>query len=386
MAVATVGLPIRRWGIAALLAAAALFFAGGAFGAVPSGNLLQNPGAESGPAIDPTRVDLLVPIPSWKTSGSFTVIKYGQGPANAPGTAPSGGGGQFFAGGFSGESVGAVATATQDVSVSAAAFETDLGVVRATLSGFLGGCARDSSRLDATFLDASAAALGTLTVGPVSATENPVSLLVALVSRSASSAVPPSTRSIRVAMTSTQVADNACQSTAWNNGYFDNLSLTLELNVTADVLKRISPADAAKLLLELPADKAAALLAQLAPADAAKILALLTPSQALAVLAANPGTGAQIVAQLSPSQALAVLASNPALGAKVVGALSPAKAFALLATDPAGGAKILAKLPFGVALKILKAAPAGSSAQVKALVKAMPPKLRAKFSKALHLK
>ncbi len=260
--------------VAALGLAGALTLAGTALAGLPQGNLLKNPGAEAGPAIDPTRTDLLVPIPGWTLSGKFTVIKYGQGPANAPGEAPKGGGSQFFAGGFTGESMDAVATATQDVNVSAAAFDTDLGVVRATLSGFLGGCARDSSRLDASFLDASGAELGRLTVGPVSATETQL-LLVALVSHSSPGAVPRSTRSIRVVMTSTQVVDNTCQSTSWNNGYFDNLSLTLSLDPAA--VAKLQPADAAKVLLDVPFATAVAILKTFPRAQAKAIVKAMPP-------------------------------------------------------------------------------------------------------------
>src|SRR4051794_29176144 len=77
------------------------WFAGGTGNAgavVPSGNLVQNPGAETGTgAADESTKN---PPPLWGASGSFTAVKYGAPLFPTAGLSASiGGGTNFFAGG-----------------------------------------------------------------------------------------------------------------------------------------------------------------------------------------------------------------------------------------------------------------------------------------------
>jgi hypothetical protein len=183
--------------------------------AATGGNLLQNPGAEAG--LGATESEGVVPPPDWTVTGEFTAVKYGAEsfPTTANGTS-IGGGVNFFAGGNS-----EVSTATQTVDVSASAAAIDAGTESATLSGDLGGYSSQSDNMvvKATYLSASAAPLGSLTIGPVTEAERKDE--TTLLARSAGGEVPVGTRSIRVVMTSTRVEGE------YDDGYGDNISLTL---------------------------------------------------------------------------------------------------------------------------------------------------------------
>src|SRR4051794_28058173 len=101
---------------------ALLFGALPASAAVPAGNLLTNPGAESG-------------ITGWTPTGAFEAVPYGTSGFPTTGvSAAIGGGANFFAGGSS-----ALSTGTQTLDVSGATPEIDAGSVTADLSGYLGG-------------------------------------------------------------------------------------------------------------------------------------------------------------------------------------------------------------------------------------------------------
>ena len=117
--------------------AIAVVIAAPAGAAVPSGNLLVNPGAEAGPGA-PDDSQAVAP-PGWNVESTFTAVQYGASggfPTAADGAA-LGGGANFFAGGPG----GATSAATQVVDVSAAASEIDAGKVGATLGAALGGYA-----------------------------------------------------------------------------------------------------------------------------------------------------------------------------------------------------------------------------------------------------
>jgi hypothetical protein len=73
----------------------------------------------------------------------------------------------------------------------------------------------------ATYLSASGAALGTLTIGPVTAADRGGQ--TAMLPRSATGAVPSGTRSIQVVMTATR------EEGTFNDGYADNVSLSLSV-------------------------------------------------------------------------------------------------------------------------------------------------------------
>ena len=128
-----------------------------------------------------------------------------------------GGGNTFFSGGRNAP----LSTATQTIDVSGAAAEIDAGGVQAKLSAYLGGYTsqRDAGMVDATFLNATDAALGSVQVGPVGPADRQNK--TTLVQRTASAEVPKGTTKIKVVLTSTR-ADGT-----YNDGYFDNISLEL---------------------------------------------------------------------------------------------------------------------------------------------------------------
>jgi hypothetical protein len=199
------------------LAALLLLPAASAAAAVPPGNLLADPGAEAGPgAPDDATID---PPPGWTAIGSVTAVRYGAsgGFPTAADAAALGGGANFFAGGPD----SAASAATQTIDVSAAAVEIDAGGVSATVSGDFGGFGgqSDGATLTATFLDAAGAALGSVTSPAV--TDADRNGATALLSRTASGAVPAGTRGIGVRLDLVRVDG------AYNDGYADNLGLTL---------------------------------------------------------------------------------------------------------------------------------------------------------------
>jgi hypothetical protein len=207
--------PLGRIGLLIALAVAGL--AAPAAAAIPAGNLVVNPGAEDGgAATDDAQV--FAPDFPWSTSAGFTQVTYGTAGFPSMQVAASiGGGNAFFAGG----PANAGSTAEQSVNVTGAAAEIDSAAVTAVLSAHLGGVATqdDAATIDATFIAADNATLGTLTVGPVLDAERAGA--TTLVARSASAAVPPGTRTIRVRITATRAGGS------YNDGYADNVSLSL---------------------------------------------------------------------------------------------------------------------------------------------------------------
>lgn len=184
--------------------------------AAPVTNLLQNPGAEAGPGYSLRNGG--PPPPDWSVTGQLTAEQYGAA-GGFPGTAVSAaiaGGKNLFAGGTS-----ATSTGSQTVDISDQAAVIDANTEVATLSGDLGGFdhEEDDMVVVATFLSGSAGALGSLTIGPV--TEEDRHGQTTLLPRSTSGPVPAGTRSIRVVMTAT------LKQGAYNDGYADNLSLSL---------------------------------------------------------------------------------------------------------------------------------------------------------------
>jgi hypothetical protein len=199
---------------------------GSASAAAPTANLLQNPGAEAGPG-SPDGLAIDAP-PSWTTTASFTATQYGAPGFPTPAQSTSiGGGRNFFAGGNT-----ALATATQTVDVSAARSQIDAGTQPVTLSGYLGGFASqaDTMTVTATYLGASGNSLGSLRIGPVTAADR--SGQTALLRRAVSGTIPVGTRSVRVVMTATRLEGTS------NDGYADNISLTLSGSTVPPVLGR----------------------------------------------------------------------------------------------------------------------------------------------------
>lgn len=196
--------------------------------AIPSGNLLQNPGAESGAGSDGSGAP--VPIPNWTTqtvSGDdpsidgFTVVAYGSTAfPDKTVAAKIAGGANFFTGG---QSTG-LSIAFQTVDVSSAATEIDAGQVAATLSADIGGYStqEDSGIVNATYLDGAGTTISATQIGPVTATDRKGE--TTLLARSATATVPAGTRSVMVTMIATR------QSGSFDDAYFDNVSLRLNSN------------------------------------------------------------------------------------------------------------------------------------------------------------
>lgn len=186
----------------------------------PDANLLVNGDAEAGPGSpDGAKV---MSAPGWKVTGLFNVVQYGATngypEASAPG--PANRGKNFFAGGPDGN----VSTATQVVDLSKDARAIDAKDLTCRLSGYLGGYAdqNDNAVLTADFRDAASARLGTVIIGPVLAVDRKQT--VSLILRTASAPVPEGTRQILVTLTMTRAEGTS------NDGYADNLSLTLARN------------------------------------------------------------------------------------------------------------------------------------------------------------
>jgi hypothetical protein len=170
---------------------------------LPTGNLLLDPGAETGGA--------------WAFANGFTRERYGTfAMPSLPAGAALGGGGAFFAGGPA-----ATGAATQRVDVGGAGLEIDRGTATATLSGLLGGYRgdADAGALEATFLDPVGAPIGTVALATPSAAER--RNVTTLLPRGRTDAVPPLTRAIDVTMRATRADGD------YDDAYFDNVALTL---------------------------------------------------------------------------------------------------------------------------------------------------------------
>ncbi len=185
---------------------------------VPAGNLILNPGAEAAPGA--TSSGAKVAVPNWTPTTTFTSVSYaaGSGFPDATEAARIGGGTNFFSGGPDSDT----ATGTQDINVTGAAAEIDAGAVSATLSAQLGGfeSQEDAATVGVAFLGAAGNDLGgPAAVGPVSAADR--TSKTQFVARSATAAVPRGTRTMRVTISAVR------RNGTYNDGYADNLSLTL---------------------------------------------------------------------------------------------------------------------------------------------------------------
>ena len=181
-------------------------------------NLIVNGNAETGPG-SPDGTTLPVPnAPSWTLTGNFTVVQY-----NAPGgfplstdPGPPARGSNYFAGGNNASS-----SATQTINVAAGAAAIDAGMATYSLSGWLGGFSSqdDNATLTVTFRNAGATAIGSATIGPVTAADR--GSATGMLLRNAAGAVPVGTRTIDVVLQLTRVSGT------YNDGYADELSLVL---------------------------------------------------------------------------------------------------------------------------------------------------------------
>lgn len=184
-------------------------------------NLIINGDAESD--VGSSTGDNIGPVSGFQTnSTNFTVTKYGSvissgsfpsltdpGPVNR--------GVNFFSGGPN----NAASSAHQLIDVSSIASSIDLGSTGYALSGFLGGFSSqgDNAVLTATFFNDQNAPLGFGTIGPVTNLDR--NNATGLLERSTDGIIPVGTRSIEIALA---LHRQAC---CYNDGYADNLSLTL---------------------------------------------------------------------------------------------------------------------------------------------------------------
>jgi hypothetical protein len=181
-------------------------------------NLIVNGNAEAGPG-SPDGTTLPVPnAPGWTLTGNFTVVQY-----NAPGgfplstdPGPPARGSNYFAGGNNASS-----SAAQTINVAAGAATIDGGTATYSLSGWLGGFSSqdDNAALTVTFRNAGATAIGSATIGPVTAADR--GSATGMLLRTATGAVPVGTRTIDVVLQLTRVSGT------YNDGYADELSLVL---------------------------------------------------------------------------------------------------------------------------------------------------------------
>jgi hypothetical protein len=181
-------------------------------------NIIVNGNAEANLG-DPNFGSVVVPA-AWTTTGNFSATQYAAGGSLDLNTAASlalGGGINYFSGGID----NGFSTASQSIDLSDLAGSIDGGLITAAFSALIGGfnVQEDNMTVEAIFRDATNAALLTLTLGPVSATEraNESTLLA----RAANAVLPAGARSVDVVMTSRRLAG------FYNDGYADNLSLVL---------------------------------------------------------------------------------------------------------------------------------------------------------------
>ena len=196
--------------------------------APPSGffgsNLIVNGNAEA-----PSGTQLPIPlttladsavieVPSWVRSAAFSLDTYSQDSdlaAKDPG--PADRGSWYFYGGPSNPS----STAYQDIDLAGAASQIDGGKVTFSFSGWIGGYSDqgDSMKVTALFMNWSGAALGSSTLGPVSAAER--GNKSALIQKSQTGSVPAGTRMVRITMASTRTDGSD------DDGLADSLALLL---------------------------------------------------------------------------------------------------------------------------------------------------------------
>lgn len=176
-------------------------------------NLIINGSGEAAPGSPRGREDI-VPIPGWTTIGGPTLLEYTAKGMQLP--APDAGKNFFYGGPCRGDT-----SAWQLIDVSAANTEIDAGIVRYSLSGWLGGWEgqRDSAILTITFRGTDGATLGSASIGPITPAER--GYAIKLLQRVARGTVPVGTRSINVLLAMKHY--EGCN----NDGYADLLALVL---------------------------------------------------------------------------------------------------------------------------------------------------------------
>jgi hypothetical protein len=187
--------------------------------AATSKNLIKNGTAERGPGGDGNTA---VTVPNWTRSEgqSFTVITYGLGgglQTDSPG--PRSPGVQYFAGGPDDSSNTNIAEQTESLRPYAAAIAG--GAVHFTLQAYLGGFSSqdDNASVVIGFRDKHGTVLASTTIGPVMAIDR--TDITELVKRHALGTVPAGAKTVLVQLIMVRTAGT------YNDGYADNLSLTL---------------------------------------------------------------------------------------------------------------------------------------------------------------
>ena len=199
----------------AMMAAVAAISTSQAYAAT---NLIQNADAELGAGGNSE----VVPVPGWTNlTGNFTVIKYdaGGGYPNATDPGPADRGLNYFSGGFN----NAYSSAYQITDILDAASN-----VAFTASGYFGGFASqsDNARLTISFLDASAAVLGTAVVGQTTPGER--GNLTGFIFKEITGYTPVGTTQISFLLEMQRLEGSA------NDGYADNLVFSLAAVPEAD--------------------------------------------------------------------------------------------------------------------------------------------------------
>jgi len=200
--------------VAAHLAALLLALAAGPAAAqVPTGNLVQNPGAEIGPASDDTTA--AGEPDSWLANPNITQVRYG---ASGFPTAFPGSGLAFFTGG---PTTVATQTMLQSIQLDTIAAEIDAGRVVARVSALLGGfdVQEDRAGITLEFRSVDEGILGTVEIPPVTVTDR--GGVTQLLPRSGEGRIPANTRYLNLVVRYTYVTG------AYTDGYVDNLAVTL---------------------------------------------------------------------------------------------------------------------------------------------------------------
>ena len=195
--------------------------------ALPTGNVIVDPGAEMGTAAMDATHAFAPPNPPWTAFvGGESQVQYGATPV-FPGTNVSNtidGGAAFFAGGPSPPENGNLRHLEQTIDLRPYATEIDGGQIRADLSGFLGGVAGqdDKAQVTADFTDeTNETTLLALAIGPVTNADR--SGATTLLPRADSGTIPAGARQVVVDVIFTRTSPTS----TYNDGYADNLSLTL---------------------------------------------------------------------------------------------------------------------------------------------------------------
>jgi hypothetical protein len=215
---------------AALVLTVWLLCASAAGAAIPSGNLLTNPGAEDGPAAHDSS-QVFVP-PGWTFSQPefrMTAVYYGSlGFPTAEQGVALGGGHAFFAGGPpqpEGQPDQRSAIAVQEIPLPPDAFaDVDAGAVQATGGGCFGGYAdqEDTVVFGADFLNSGGQALTGTNIAAYGPDAKARGKQTKLLPVSATRPVPAGARFVRVVLQLIRVGDRA-----YNDAYADNILMQL---------------------------------------------------------------------------------------------------------------------------------------------------------------